>query len=60
MWVGPKLIIPDKEYDSLGMGVGTLELVLATETWLAAQSPRAFLLQGTPVYRGVYYSRVKL
>ena len=41
MWVGPKLIILDKEYDSLGMGVGTLELVLATETWLEVQSPKA-------------------
>ena len=39
MWVGPKLITPNKEYDSLGMGV--VELVLATETWSAMQSPRA-------------------
>ena len=39
--MGPNLIIPDKKYASLEMGVGTLELVLATETCLTAQSPKA-------------------
>ena len=34
--VGPKLIIPDKEYASLEMGLRTLELVLASKNCLAA------------------------
>ena len=43
VWVGPKLIIPDKEYASLEMGLRTLELVLASKNCLAAWLPRALL-----------------
>ena len=44
MWVGPNLIIPGKEYASLGMRTGILELVLATENCSARQSPKALWL----------------
>ena len=35
LWFRPNLIIPDKEYASLGMEARTLEVVLATENYLA-------------------------
>ena len=41
MRVGPKLLIPNKEQILLGTGVAPLELVLATEAWLAAHFPKA-------------------
>ena len=45
MWVGPKLIIPNKEYVSLEMGSRMLELVLASKNCLVGHS-RASAPQG--------------
>ena len=43
MWVGPKLIIPGKEYDSLGMVSKMLELAPASKRLLSNAIPH-----GTP------------